>query len=152
MSAVFFDVDGTLIDNTYFHTIAWLRACRELEVDTTAAQLHRLVGMGGDQLTKTLVGREMPELDEAHGRHMKPFETEAPVLDGGADLIVELRRRGTRIGVATSASRDAAAAALRRVVPDMSVIRHNRHSRRYRCQQTCARSHRGGAAAVGRAT
>lgn len=44
-TALLIDVDGTLIDNSYFHAIAWWRACRRFGIEATMAQLHRLVGM-----------------------------------------------------------------------------------------------------------
>jgi beta-phosphoglucomutase-like phosphatase (HAD superfamily) len=49
VEAVFFDVGGTLIDNTYFQVIAWSRACRDLGLNVDMAVLHRLFGVGADQ-------------------------------------------------------------------------------------------------------
>jgi HAD superfamily hydrolase (TIGR01509 family) len=121
-SGVFLDVDGTLIDNVYFHVIAWYRACRERGISVTAARLHKLIGMGGDQFVHALVGSEMPELDEAHSRHMEPFETEGQVLPGARDLILELHRQNAHIAVSTSGGATAARTSLRRVVPDLSYI------------------------------
>jgi HAD superfamily hydrolase (TIGR01509 family) len=120
--AVFFDVDGTLIDNAYFHVVAWSRACREFDIAVEGATLHSLLGMGGDQFTRALVGREMPELAESQGRHIAVFDDEVRSLRGGADLIHELHRRGIHIGVATSGGGDATSRNLRRVLPDVSVL------------------------------
>jgi phosphoglycolate phosphatase-like HAD superfamily hydrolase len=119
---VFFDVDGTLIDNVYFHTIAWLRACRECGVSATAARLHKLNGMGGDQFVQALTGGDMPELDQAHDRHMEPFQTEGGVFAGAGELIIELHRQGAHIAVSTSGGAKAAEASLRRVLPDLSLV------------------------------
>jgi len=121
-AGVFFDVDGTLVDTAYFHTVAWLRACRELGVPATAARLHRLIGMGGDQFVRALTGGEMPGLDEAHSRHMQPFEAEAQPFAGASDLIRELHRQGAHVAVSTSGGRDAATKLLELVVPDLTVI------------------------------
>lgn len=99
---VLLDVDGTLVDNTYIHTVAWWYACREFGIAVKMATLHRLIGMGGDQLVPALIGREMPELDEAHSRHSRRHLAEVPMLPGGADLIAELHRRGAIVAVATS--------------------------------------------------
>jgi len=121
-AGVFFDVDGTLVDTNYFHAVAWLRACREFGVQTSAARLHRLVGMGGDQFVQALVGHEMPELDEAHDRHMQTFEGEARPFPGAGDLILELHRQDVHVAISTSGGADAAEGALRRIVPDISVI------------------------------
>jgi HAD superfamily hydrolase (TIGR01509 family) len=121
-TGVFLDVDGTLIDIVYFHVIAWHRACRERGISVTAARVHQLIGMGGDQLVHAIVGTEMPELDEAHGRHMVPLEAECQVLPGARDLILELHRQDAHIAVSTSAGATAARTSLRRVVPDLSFI------------------------------
>ena len=47
---VLFDVDGTLCDTNYLHTLAWSRALRESEEWAPMNAIHRLIGMGGDQL------------------------------------------------------------------------------------------------------
>lgn len=100
--AVILDVDGTLVDNTYLHVLAWWRACREHGIAVKMAQLHHLVGMGGDQLVPALLGREVPGLDEAHSRYMRPHQEETPVLPGASDLIAELHRRDATVAIATS--------------------------------------------------
>ncbi len=96
------DVDGTLVDNSYFHTLAWWYACREHGIQVNMATIHRLIGMGGDQMVPALVGREMTELDDAHSRHYRTHLEEVPVLPGAAELIAELHRREATLAVATS--------------------------------------------------
>ena len=103
---VLFDVDGTLVDNSYLHTLAWWYACRDHGIAVTMARLHRLVGMGGDQLVPALTGRDMPELDEAHSRHYREHLEEVPVLPGAAEIIAELHRREAVVGVASSSGPD----------------------------------------------
>ena len=49
---VLFDVDGTLCDTNYLHTFAWSRALREVGEWAPMNAIHRLIGMGGDQLVK----------------------------------------------------------------------------------------------------
>ena len=49
-SAVLFDIDGTLIDSTYHHAIAWQRAFDSLDIPIPLWRIHRDVGMGGDKL------------------------------------------------------------------------------------------------------
>jgi HAD superfamily hydrolase (TIGR01509 family) len=122
MPGVIFDVDGTLVDNSFLHTLAWYRACRDLGVDASMVTLHRLVGMGGDQFVPALLGREMPDLDEAHGEHMKVLDAEAPLIDGAGELMLAVRQRGLMVVVATSAGRDAARSMLQRVLGDPSVV------------------------------
>ncbi|HEX3491843.1 MAG TPA: HAD family hydrolase [Streptosporangiaceae bacterium] len=60
------DVDGTLIDSNYQHALAWYRALRQVGETYPVWRLHRLIGMGGDQVL-TAVGGENLE------RHMDVF-------------------------------------------------------------------------------
>jgi beta-phosphoglucomutase-like phosphatase (HAD superfamily) len=46
-AGVLFDVDGTLIDTNYFHTLAWSRALRDVGEWAHMNAIHRLVGMRG---------------------------------------------------------------------------------------------------------
>ncbi len=101
-TTVILDMDGTLVDNSFFHTVAWWYACRDHGIDVKMATIHRLVGMGGDQMVPALVGREMPELDEAHSRHYREYLPDVPVLPGATALIGELHRRGGTVALATS--------------------------------------------------
>ena len=52
------DVDGTLVDSNYQHAMAWYRALRSLDEIFPVWRLHRLIGMGGDQLVPALAGEE----------------------------------------------------------------------------------------------
>ena len=119
---VIFDVDGTLVDNAYFNVVAWSRACHDFAIATDCATLHRLIGMGGDQVTAQLVGHELPELDAAQGRHMQEFVGEVRPLPGAGDLIRELHRRGLHVGVATSGAGETAMTYLRRILHDPSIV------------------------------
>jgi HAD superfamily hydrolase (TIGR01509 family) len=122
VEAVFFDVDGTLIDNTYFQVIAWSRACRDFDLDVDMAALHRLLGMGADQFIPALLGHEMPGLAEAQSRHIAAFTAEARSVHGATELLQELQRRGFLLGIVTSGDADATDASLRRILPDLSII------------------------------
>ena len=58
---VLFDVDGTLCDTNYLHALAWSRALRESGEWAPMNAIHRLIGMGGDQLVPELLGHDSPE-------------------------------------------------------------------------------------------
>ena len=103
---VMLDVDGTLVDNSYFHTLAWWYAFRDHGIEAEMAVIHRLIGMGGDQLVPALTGRDMPELEESHSRHYRERIDDVPVLPGASDLILELHRRDVIVCVATSSNRE----------------------------------------------
>jgi phosphoglycolate phosphatase-like HAD superfamily hydrolase len=50
--AVLFDVDGTLVDSSYLHVVAWWEAFRSQGHDVAMTDIHRCIGMGSDQLVE----------------------------------------------------------------------------------------------------
>ena len=52
------DVDGTLVDTNYHHTLAWYRAFRQQGVVVPAWRIHHRIGMGGERLVDELAGDE----------------------------------------------------------------------------------------------
>ena len=53
---VVLDIDGTLVDTNYQHAIAWHRALRDHGYAVQLWEIHRHIGMGGDQIVAALVG------------------------------------------------------------------------------------------------
>ena len=51
---VVFDIDGTLVDSSNAHALAWLKALREHGFVVGLAQVRWLIGMGADKLLPTL--------------------------------------------------------------------------------------------------
>ena len=52
------DVDGTLVDTNYQHTLAWYRAFRRVGLTLPLWRIHRHIGMGGDQLVPALTDED----------------------------------------------------------------------------------------------
>ncbi len=112
VEAALLDVDGTLIDSSYHHALAWYRAFRRHDIVLPLWRIHRAVGMGGDQLVPALVGRE---LDKEQGDDIRAARDEiytgglmdevAP-LEGAHELIAELKDRGLRVVLASSSPKD----------------------------------------------
>ncbi len=101
------DVDGTLVDTNYQHALAWYRAFRSLGHTFPVWRIHRLIGMGGDQLVGALAGEEIEARigDEARKRwveEMDPLLAEVALLPGARELLVALRERGHRVVLASS--------------------------------------------------
>jgi HAD superfamily hydrolase (TIGR01509 family) len=101
------DVDGTLVDTNYQHALAWYRAFRSLGETFPIWRIHRLIGMGGDQLVAALGGDGVEERigDEARERWVKeadPLMAEVALLPGARELIVALKERGHRVVLASS--------------------------------------------------
>ena len=100
--AALLDVDGTLVDSTFHHAMAWWRACRDGGLEIPAWRLHRLIGMGSDQLLEAIdaVGRD--DLTEGWEAHFDSIKGEVRALPGAADLVHALADRGLRVVYATS--------------------------------------------------
>jgi HAD superfamily hydrolase (TIGR01549 family) len=109
--AAILDVDGTLVDSNYQHTIAWYRAFRQHGHVLPVWRIHRHIGMGGDQLVASLCG---DEVEDGQGDDIRAAEKtlyvqlidEVEPLAGARDLIVDLKDRGRRIVLASSAKPD----------------------------------------------
>ena len=109
--AAILDVDGTLVDSNYQHTIAWYRAFRQHGHVLPVWRIHRHIGMGGDQLVASLCG---DEVEDEEGDDIRAAEKtlylelidEVEPLAGARDLIVDLKDRGRRIVLASSAKPD----------------------------------------------
>jgi HAD superfamily hydrolase (TIGR01509 family) len=105
------DLDGTLVDTNYHHAIAWFRAFREHGIVVPLWRLHRAVGMGGDQLVQAVAGAEV---EERHGDPVRAAERrlylelieETEPLAGARELLAELRDRGHRTVLASSAQQN----------------------------------------------
>ena len=66
VSAVLFDMDGTLIDSNYLHAVTWWEAFTQAGHDVPMARIHRAIGMGSDQLLDALEGTtEQPPTAQA---------------------------------------------------------------------------------------
>ena len=108
--AAIFDLDGTLVDTTYLHALAWWRAARSLDRGRPFAEFHRLIGMGTDKLLEAIYGEVSDEqferLDAAQSEQFEPLRSEVSPLPGAAALLRELHRRGFVVAVATSGKPD----------------------------------------------
>jgi HAD superfamily hydrolase (TIGR01549 family) len=105
---VILDIDGTLVDTNYEHTIAWYQAFRQHEVLLPLWRIHRHIGMGGDQLVGALAGEE---IDEERGDDIRAAESALYLamiemtepLEGARELIEDLKGAGREVVLASSA-------------------------------------------------
>jgi HAD superfamily hydrolase (TIGR01549 family) len=107
MDAVLFDIDGTLVDSTYHHALAWHRAFSRLGDVPPLWRLHRAIGMGGDKLVAHVAG---DETEAQHGDKLRDLwrqeyleiRTEVRPLAGAADLVRRLSASRYRVALASS--------------------------------------------------
>lgn len=95
---VLLDVDGTLVDSTYHHAIAWHRAFQRHDIELPMWRVHRGIGMGGDRLVAALAGDEVEQRlgDELRAAWEKEYDRlidEVEPLPGAADLVHALAER-----------------------------------------------------------
>ncbi|MER5352401.1 HAD family hydrolase [Kitasatospora sp. NPDC002551] len=124
--AALFDVDGTLLDTTYLHILAWWEALRQYDHTVPAARVHRAIGMGADRLLDHLLGedRDRDEDEAVTAAHDALYARYWPVvrpLPEAAELLRSCARRGWRVVLASSAS-ERELTALRAVLDADEVI------------------------------
>jgi HAD superfamily hydrolase (TIGR01549 family) len=106
--AVVLDIDGTLVDTNYQHAIAWHRALRDHGYVVQLWQIHRHIGMGGDQIVAALAGEDAERKDgdairEAEGEAYGELIGEVQAMHGATELLAELREDGAKAILASSA-------------------------------------------------
>jgi beta-phosphoglucomutase-like phosphatase (HAD superfamily) len=88
-----------LVDTNYQHAIAWHRAFCSRDYVVQLWEIHRHIGMGGDQLVAALIGKEGERCD---GEAIRAAEVEAygeligevQAMHGASELLRELREAG----------------------------------------------------------
>jgi HAD superfamily hydrolase (TIGR01549 family) len=111
VEAALLDVDGTLIDSSYQHALAWYRAFRRHGIVVPVWRIHRAIGMGGDQLVPALVGEKVDgeqgdEIRETRDPIYKELMDEVEPLHGAHELIEDLTDRGLQVVLASSSPQD----------------------------------------------
>lgn len=105
---VILDIDGTLVDTNYHHAVAWFRAFRQHGHVVPIWQIHRHIGMGGDHMISALLSDAIEDRDgdairAAEGALYLATIEEVEPLRGARELIEDLRDRGHRVVLASSA-------------------------------------------------
>jgi HAD superfamily hydrolase (TIGR01549 family) len=114
---VLFDIDGTLVDSTYHHAVAWHRAFAREGMQVPMWRVHRTIGMGGDKLVGEVVGDDVEEergdaLREAWKEEYSALVAEVEPLPGAADLVRSLAEAGYAVALASSGEKPFADAAV----------------------------------------
>jgi phosphoglycolate phosphatase-like HAD superfamily hydrolase len=98
VDTVVLDVDGTLIDSNYHHTLAWARAFEHVGVTVSLWRIHRAIGMGGDKLVTAVAGDEVEREhgDDVRDRWEREYDAiigETLLLPGAKELVEEALSR-----------------------------------------------------------
>ena len=106
-NAVLFDIDGTLVDSTYHHALAWQRAFDRHDVTLPLWRIHRTIGMGGDKLVTEVAGAEVEErlgddLRDAWREEYVAIKAEVKELPGAGELVRSLADSGFVVALASS--------------------------------------------------
>jgi HAD superfamily hydrolase (TIGR01509 family) len=111
LTAVIFDVDGTLIDSNAAHAETWAQALTEHGLRRDASDVRPLIGMGSDKLLPAIAGldEESPVGRAVAQRKKELFAERLPQLHatrGARTLVESLKGRQMSIVIATSANED----------------------------------------------
>jgi HAD superfamily hydrolase (TIGR01509 family) len=105
---VLFDIDGTLVDTSYLHTVAWWQAFRQAGMDASMARIHRAIGMGGDQLVHEVSdGAADDQAEQLITSHDALYSAHWPalrLLPGARELVRHCHQAGLVTVLASSAN------------------------------------------------
>ncbi|MEV6211540.1 HAD family hydrolase [Kitasatospora sp. NPDC051914] len=125
-AAALFDVDGTLLDTSYLHTLAWSEALAQFGLTPPMSRVHGAIGMAGTELLEHVLGpgrdRDLDsDISAAHQALYARFWPGLRAFDRAGELLREVAARGRRVVLASSASgRDLEA--MRRVLDAEDVL------------------------------
>lgn len=114
-TGILFDVDGTLVDTTFLHTVCWADALADAGHIVPMARIHHAIGMGSSELLDHLLGKDRDtDADDGvvaarltlYRQHWGRLRR----LPGAAQLLRACAGRGHQVVLASSASQDELAA------------------------------------------
>jgi HAD superfamily hydrolase (TIGR01509 family) len=115
MPAVLCDVDGTLVDTNFVHTVCWWQALAEAGHHVPMVRIRAAIGMGSDRLVPHLLATSpdpsaVSRLDDRHAELFRPYWSRLQPTEGAAELLRACAARGLRVVLASSAGADELAA------------------------------------------
>jgi beta-phosphoglucomutase-like phosphatase (HAD superfamily) len=113
ITALIFDMDGTMIDSMPFHTHSWLEFCKRRGITIDVKDLlQRTTGRTGTECMGELFGRPMsaaealPLVHEKEAIYRALFAPVFKEVAGFTTFATQARRMGLRIGVGTAGDQD----------------------------------------------
>jgi phosphoglycolate phosphatase-like HAD superfamily hydrolase len=106
-SGIVFDLDGTLVDSTYVHTLCWWEALQQFGHSRSMAAVHHTVGMGADHLLHHLLGASRDtsqdsDITAAHDVLFGTWHERLHPLPAARALLNWCRDAGLTVGLASS--------------------------------------------------
>ena len=106
-SGIVFDLDGTLVDSTYVHTLCWWEALQQFGHLRPMAAVHHTVGMGADHLLQDLLGdardrSQDSDITAAHDVLFATWHERLHPLPAARALLNWCRDAGLTVGLASS--------------------------------------------------
>jgi HAD superfamily hydrolase (TIGR01509 family) len=109
LKAVLFDLDGTLVDTNYLHTVAWWEAFTQAGHDVPMASIHRAIGMGSGRMLDSLLPGDRhgdEDIKTAHSALYSVYWSRLKPLPGARQLLQACHDQGLRVVLASSADPD----------------------------------------------
>lgn len=109
-----FDLDGTLVDTTYIHTVCWWQALERHGHRVPMSRIHRAVGLAGPQLLDAVLGSarsraEDEDITAMEGALFRCWDDPVVPTAGARILLRWCQDEGLRVAVASSSQPDDAA-------------------------------------------
>jgi len=108
---ILFDVDGTLVDSNFFHTVCWWQAFQQQNLDVPSAVIHRAIGMGADKLIEHVLSEagidaelDADEVSDAHDALYSGYWSRVRPLPGARDILRLCHDAGLTTVLASSAA------------------------------------------------
>jgi HAD superfamily hydrolase (TIGR01509 family) len=132
VSALLFDLDGTLVDSVYQHVLAWREALERAGTQLSVWRIHRRIGMSGGLLVNALLRETGRAITDADARRLRKWHAEAYAklvpqvrpLPGAVELLCLLSEAKIPFAIATSGLIESARPALEKLClhPSTPVI------------------------------
>jgi HAD superfamily hydrolase (TIGR01509 family) len=111
-----FDLDGTLVDSVYLHTLAWHEALEAMGMELASWRIHRHIGMSDDLIAHEVAHETNRELTDREIEKLRSFHTAAYLkragqlrpLPGARDVLQTLTKAQVPWAIATSSNRERA--------------------------------------------